>query len=483
MSKSFVLIVSISLILSGCKLSEKSALPPQTKMPSRFNEQTDSTEVNLIDWQQLFREEHLLTYIDEALKNNLDNKIAEQQIRQAQANVRVAKGLLLPSLNLATNIGQRKFGEYTMDGVGNFDTNLSDNVGDDKRIPVHLPDYYLGFQSSWEIDLWGKLRNDRKAAIAQFMASEKGQHLIKTQLVANVARNYFSLLALDQKLAIIRENIKLQQTAVELITVQKAAGRATELAVQQFRAQLFNTEALEALTLQEITRIENEFNLLLGRFPQKIMRGQPIMNQPLLSSFAMGLPSQLLLQRPDVRQAELELAASSFDVAAARAAFLPSLNLNAAWGFQSFRNELLFNTPTSVAYSLLGGLTTPLFQRNQIKAQLNRATATQLASFYNYQKQLINSYQEVSTQVSKLRNFEASYRLKEKEVVALIEGVSTANDLFVAGQASYLEVVTAQKSVLMAELEAIDLKYEQFQASIDLYKALGGGWKPTEGNN
>jgi NodT family efflux transporter outer membrane factor (OMF) lipoprotein len=363
-----------------------------------------------------------------------------------------------------------------MDGVGNFDTNFSNNITNDRRIPMNLPDYYVGFQSSWEADVWGKLRNRKKAASARFFASEKARHLIQTILVAEVARHYYSLVALDSKLSIIRENVKLQETAVILIDAQKAAGRATELAVKQFTAQLLNTQSLEALVRQEIISHENELNLLLGRYPQPIARGESILEQALPSSLQTGLPSQLLIQRPDVKLAEFQLLAARLDVSAARAAFLPSFNLTTGLGLQSFTTRVLFNVPTSTAYSVLGGLTAPLFNRNVIRAEYRRASATQLESFYAYQQSILKAYQEVATQLAKIDNLQKSYQFKSQEVTALVEGVAISKDLFVAGMASYLEVVMAQKSVLTAEFDAIDSKQLQFNATIDLYRALGGGW-------
>jgi outer membrane protein, multidrug efflux system len=470
-------IVSIAAFLSGCKLAEKVQEPELKKIPDRFQEtEGPSQNQSILPWREYFTDSSLVTYIDEALRSNLDLKIALQRVSVAGANVSMAKGALLPSLNAITSVGQQKFGEYTMDGVGNFDTNLSANVPEDRRIPVHMPDYYLGFQSSWEVDVWGKLRSRRKATSARFVASEKAQHLIQTMVVAEVARHYYSLLALDNKLVIIRENARLQETAVMLIKAQKAAGRATELAVKQFTAQLLNTQSLEALVLQEIVRHENELNLLMGRYPQPIARGVIILKQTLPQELQTGLPAQLLFQRPDIKQAEFQLMASRMDVNAARAAFLPSVNLTAGGGLQSFTTSVLFSTPTSAAYSILGGLVAPLFNRNVIRAEYRKASASQLESFYAYQQSIFNGYQEVSTQLNKIDNLNRSYQFKSQEVKTLAEGVATANDLFVAGLATYLEVVTAQKSVLAAELDAIDTKHQQFNGAIDLYKALGGGW-------
>ncbi len=476
-SYKIVVVSIVAIFLSGCKLAENVHEPYLAKMPEQFQTNSEPAQgQSLVTWRVYFKDSALVGYIDEALKSNLDFKIALQRVNMTRANVSMAKGALLPSLNAITSVGQQRFGEYTMDGVGNFDTNLSGNVPPDRRIPVNMPDYYLGFQSSWEVAAWGKLRNRKKATSARFFASEKAQHLIQTILVAEVARHYYNLLALDNKLLIIQENILLQQTAVTLIQAQKAAGRATELAVKQFVAQLLNTQSLEALARQEIIRHENELNLLLGRFPQRIARGESILKQTLPRELQTGIPSQLLVQRPDIRQAEFQLLASRLDVQAARAAFLPSINLTAGVGLQSFTTSVLFNPTTSGAYSILGGLTAPLFNRNMIRSEYRKASASQLESFYAYQLSILNAYQEVSTQLNKIDNLQRSFQFKAQEVTTLEEGVATSTDLFVAGLASYLEVVTAQKSVLVAELDAIDTKQEQFNATIDLYRALGGGW-------
>jgi outer membrane protein, multidrug efflux system len=472
-----VLVISIAVCLTGCKLAEKVPEPDLTKIPEQYTASVEpSTNNAMLAWREYFTDSLLTGYIDLLLKSNLDLKMALQRVNMAGANIAVSKGALLPTLSAVTSVGQQRFGEYTMDGVGNFDTNFSNNITKDRRIPINLPDYYVGFQSSWEADVWGKLRDRKKAASARFFASEKARHLIQTILVAEVARHYYSLVALDSKLTIIRENVKLQETAVILIDAQKAAGRATELAVKQFTAQLLNTQSLEALVQQEIISHENELNLLLGRYPQRIARGESILRQALPRSLQTGLPSQLLTQRPDVKLAEFQLLASRFDVSAARAAFLPSLNLTAGLGLQSFTTSVLFNVPTSSAYSILGGLTAPLFNRNMIRAEYRRASATQLEAFYAYQQSILTGYQEVTTQLNKIDNLQKSYQFKSREVKTLEEGVSISKDLFVAGLASYLEVVTAQKSVLAAEFDAIDSKQLQFNATIDLYRALGGGW-------
>ncbi|WP_316934376.1 TolC family protein [Hymenobacter sp. AT01-02] len=228
--------------------------------------------------------------------------------------------------------------------MGNFDTNLSQNIEGQRRIPTTLtPDYFLGLRASWELDLWGKLRSRRKAAYLRLLASVEGRNLVVTSLVAEVARGYYELLTLDNQLASLERNATLQQRGLDIMRVQKQAGRATELAVQQFAAQLLRTRSLGFEVRQRITETENQLNQLLGRYPRRIARGRALAQQELPTRLVAGLPSHLLLRRPDVRQAELELTAAHADVDAARAAFLPSLTLTPYLGFNAFRTAALLN--------------------------------------------------------------------------------------------------------------------------------------------
>lgn len=405
-----------------------------------------------------------------------------QRIEVIRANALISRAAFLPSLNAVAAAGVDKFGDYTMNGVGNYDTNLSEKISAAQRIPNPTPDYFLGFRSSWEIDLWGKLRNRRKAAYARLLAAEKGRQLIVTALVAQVARLYYELLALDGELEIVRKNIDLQRITVETITVQKMGGRATELAVQQSSAQLLRTQSLEAGIRQRIIATENQLNVLLGRFPQAITRGESLKKQYLPSQVKVGVPARWLRRRPDIEQAELELAAAKADVEAARAAFLPSLTITPYAGFNAFRAPLLFN-PGSLAYGALSGLSAPVFNRGILKNTYRQAAAGNIGAYYAYQRAVLIGYQEVVTNLRGLDNLEKVYSLRTQEVGVLNSAVTTANILFVTGYASYLEVVTAQGSVLEAELELINTRRSQFLSLIDLYRALGGGWAQPPQNN
>ena len=464
------------LLLTGCNLLKPVDHPAAVQAPPSYLVSTDSASVGTIRWRDFFSDPLLVNLLDTALQQNLDLRIALQRIEAARTEVWLRRAALFPAVEAEVSGGVRRYGDYTMDGVGNYDTNFSDRIDEDRRIPNPVPDYFVGLRSAWEVDLWGKLRNQREAAYARFLATEKGRQLVLTQLIAEVATRYYELLALDNELDILQKNIQLQQSAVETITIQKQGGRATELAVRQFRAQLLNTQGLEAQKTQEIIEIENQLNLLLGRFSQPIRRGAPIRQQVLPADVKAGIPSVSLRRRPDVQQAELELLATRSDLQAARVAFLPSLTITAHSGFNAFKSALLLS-PGSAAYGVLAGLSAPLINRRALKAGQRRAETTSQEALYNYNKTLLTGYQEVVTNLRKLENLGRADTLKEQEVEELQQAVAASNDLFIAGYATYLEVITAQKTVLEAELDLTRIQKEQFSALIALYRSLGGGWE------
>ncbi|GAA4417252.1 TolC family protein [Nibrella viscosa] len=464
------------LLLSSCQVYAPTQRPKAPAHPVSFIGSADSTSVGDLTWKAFFSDADLERLIDTALANNLDVRIATQRIEMARATFDVNRAALLPAVNAAGSAGVERFGKYTMNGVGNYDTNLSDNIGTDRRIPNPTPDFFLGLRSSWEIDIWGKLKNRRKAAFVRFLASEQGRHLVKTSLVAEVARLYYGLIALDSELNIIRQNIALQERAVQLVDVQKAAGRVTELAVQQFLAQLLGTRSLEIQVQQQIVETENQLNRLLGRYPQPIPRSKTINDQELPATVAAGIPAQMLRRRPDIRQAELELEAAHIDVEVARLQFLPSLTLTPYVGLNSFRATTLFD-PASLAAGVLGGLAAPVFNRRPLRANYNYSVAQSREALYRYQQRIQTGFSEVVTNLKGIDNYRQVADIQAKEVDALERAVSISNDLFRSGYASYLEVITAQRSVLNAELGFIRTRQAQYNSLIDLYRSLGGGWQ------
>ncbi|WP_461106525.1 TolC family protein [Spirosoma koreense] len=462
--------------MSSCQLPKPLLQPSVKPTPVTFAGQSDSTGLASQNWQDFFADPNLIQLIDTALAGNLDLRIATQRIESARAAFEYTRGFLAPQVNAVASAGVDRYGKYSMNGVGNFDTNLSENVRGNERIPNPTPDYFLGARSTWEVDIWGKLRNRKRASYIRLLASEKGRHAVITALVAEVARYYYTLLALDGEQEILQKNIDLQQNALGLVRIQKEAGRVTELAVQQFTAQLLNTRSRQGNVRQQVVEAENQLNRLLGRYPQPIVRGKSLQDRDLPGQVLTGLPAQMLIRRPDIRQAELDLQAANVDVDVARAEFLPSLNLSAYVGLNAFRTAVFVN-PASIAAGLLGGLSAPVINRRFIKGNYQQSVAQARESLYRYQQTILTGFSDVTTNLRGVENYRNVADLQAQEVDVLEKAVTTSNDLFSSGYASYLEVITAQRSVLEAELALINTKQQQFLSFTDLYRALGGGWQ------
>ncbi len=473
-----VCLLAIVGLLGGCKVKQE--IPqnrPMLATPQKFTQQSDSLQVGLPAARVFFKDSTLITLIDSAINNNFDLQMALQKIEMARAGVRFTQGLGKPDLAGNFVIGQRKFGRYTIDGVGNFDTNFSPDIDNRQRIPQPIvPDFFVGVQSSWEIDIWGKLKSQKASAAAKLLASESGKNLVVSELVAQIASAYYELLILDNELDFLEENIILQERAVELTRVLKQAGQANQLGVDLLNAQLLSSKAIKIDVKQEIIEAESKINFLVGRYPQPIARPKVIWANVIPPKLTSGVPSKLLENRPDIRQAEYELLSTNANLFTAKAAFYPSLNITGGVGFQAFK-ALLFLNPASFAMNTFGGLAAPLLNRRQIIADLMASKADQKMAYSNYQKTIVNSFTEVYNQLNLIQNTNDMYDLKVQEVDVLRQSINNSSELFRSGRATYLEVITAQKNALVSQIELINLKKRQYGAVIGLYKSLGGGWR------
>lgn len=480
----YIITVGIFFVVSlaslpACRISKPQELPVVETLPAKF-EGADSlaaTDSAQLVFTQLFNDPFLIALIDSAMKHNTDLQIALQRIISVEARLQSRKAALLPTVSVGVSGGAERYGEYTMNGVGNFDTNLSPNISKDQQIPLSpTTDLFVGVRSDWEIDIWGKLKSLQKAALAEVMATREARQVIITNLVAVLTSKYFQLLSLDAEVKIVNNNIRLQAEALEIVQAQKEGGRATELAVQQFAAQLMNTRAIAFSLFQERMQIQNEISTISGRYPGQLSRDTMMPGLPDDVRMMIGLPASLLANRPDIRQQEWKLKAAKENVNAARKAFLPSLVISPYIGLNAFTPGLLFRQGSGV-YGLLGGITAPVFQRKSLKAQYAISNSANQEAVYQYQQTLLDAYGEVVTNMQAVNNHRRYYQLKYQEVTKLKEAVVTARDLYLAGYASYLEIVTAQKNVLEAELELVRKKQEILTAMVNLYRALGGGWQ------
>ena len=259
--------------------------------------------------------------------------------------------------------------------------------------------------------------------------------------------------------------------------VQTCALPISELAVQKFQAEVLASRSMEFELLQKIKETENTINFLLGQYPQEIKRDSVVFDAGLPAIVQAGVPAQLLANRPDIKQAELELEAAKLDVKTARAEFYPSLDITAAVGFNAFKPNYLFKMPESLLYSLVGDVVAPLINRNALKAEYSSANARQIQALYNYERTILNAYLEVSSQLSKINNLEKSYDLRSQQVAALNRSIDVAGDLFKSARVDYFEVLMTQRDALESKLELIETKKAQLNAVVHVYRELGGGWK------
>ncbi|HEY8959715.1 TolC family protein [Chitinophaga sp.] len=466
-------LLSACLVIASCKVPAVMPTAGNT-VPTSFGNTGDSTNnISTIEWRKFFTDPNLVSLLDTAVKNNQELMVTLQEIEIARNDIRSRHAALLPVVTARAGAGVEKVGRYTSQGAGDASTEITPG----KEMPDPLGDYVIGVNANWEIDIWKKLHNAKKAAVARYLSSIEGKNFVLTNLVAEVANSYYELLALDNQLVIVKQNIDLQKSALEIVKIQKEATRATELAVQKFEAEVLNSQSLEFDIRQKIKETENRINFLLGRYPQEIPRDKGNFLDALPPQVNTGIPSQLMANRPDIKKAELDLAAAKLDIKVARAEFYPSFGISAGLGFQAFKPSYLFKMPESLLYSLAGDLAGPLINRNAIKAEFNSANARQLQAMYNYERTILNAYFEVSNQLSNISNLEQSYSLKSKQVDALTRSINISNDLFKSARADYFEVLMTQRDALEKKLELIETKKEQLNAVVNIYRDLGGGWK------
>ncbi|MBB4807830.1 NodT family efflux transporter outer membrane factor (OMF) lipoprotein [Chryseobacterium defluvii] len=477
-TKRIITAIALSLVLAGCKAPMATVIKDEVKenLPQNFNQQEQQeadTNSGTTPWRQFFTDPDLVNLIETALKNNQELLITLQEIEIAKSGVLYKNGKLNPAVAAKLGAGVSKAGRYTSEGAGDATTEIEPG----KEMPDPLGNFEGGLVADWEIDIWKKLRTEKESAIAHYLSTVEGKNFVLSNLVEEVAHNYYELLALDNQLDIIQQYIRLQERALEISRIQKQAAAATELAVKKFEAELAKSKASEYTLRQQITEKENQINALLGRYPQPVVRRKESFMSTVPQVVYTGIPSQLLANRPDIKQAEFELKTAKLDVEAARKEFYPSLEISAVLGLEAFKPSYLVKMPESVAYSLAGELAGPLINKSAIKANFQTADARQIQALYEYDKTILNAYLDVANLMSKVKNIDQYYQLKSQESQALEQSIDIANQLFRNSRADYLEVLLNQRDALDAKMELIEAKEKQLSTVVDIYKSLGGGWK------
>ncbi|MEZ6186845.1 MAG: efflux transporter outer membrane subunit [Planctomycetota bacterium] len=457
------------LPLAGCVPDlESPPREPDTTVPESFDGSAaeDVAEVASssadLRVQEFFSDPALTALIDGALKRNQELNIVSLEVLIAQNEVLEKEGEYYPKIDLRAGGGAFREPED--------ETQFEDESDDGE--------YLLGLFATWEIDVWGKLRNARAAAAKRYLASFEGRRFLITNLVAEVADSYYELLALDNQLDVLEQNIEIQQQALDVVRLQKQAGRVSELAVKRFEAEVLKNQSRRYMIRQQITETENRLNFLSGRFRQPILRDASTVLDPSPAEVEEGLPADLLGNRPDVREAELALEATKLDVEVAKARFYPSLEINAGVAVgAAFELAEVPSSPASLAYRLAAELVQPLWNRKGLTAQYFSANSKQMQAVWGYERTILRAFNEVANQLAMVENLRTSYDLRAQEVQRLTESITISSNLFTSARADYMEVLLTRRDALEAQMELIETRGKQMKAMVQLYRALGGGWK------
>ncbi|HMM01963.1 MULTISPECIES: efflux transporter outer membrane subunit [unclassified Dysgonomonas] len=456
--------VILSMGFTSCGvLNSNKYKSPEVDASGMFRDEnpTDTTTIANIPWREYFSDPVLQALIDEGLTNNYDLRLAYNRIQQAEAGLYIAKSAYFPTVALGAQV------THTQKSISNGKERVLGYNGGDQ--------WALGFVVQWEADIWGKLNSKTKAQYANLVSTHAYRNLIQTSLVANIATTYYSLLALDEQLKITLETIELLKESTATMQAMMQAGLLNRAGVKQSEALLYSTQVSVPDLQMQINQLENSLSLLLGRKPGSISR-TTIDNQSVPAELQVGIPAQMLAKRPDVLQAEMGFRYAFEMKNVAQRSLYPSLTLGSSSSVGFASNTLSqFFKPTNILANIVGGLTQPIFAGNQLRGQYKIAKAQQEEALLTFEQTVLTASQEVS---NIMFTYETSLRKNEdraKQVDALSLAVGDTQQLLKAGEANYTEVLQAEQSLLQAQLGQVSDKLEQLQASVNLYRALGGG--------
>jgi NodT family efflux transporter outer membrane factor (OMF) lipoprotein len=463
------------LVLPSCAIPNLRQAEPGPGLPAGFppggNGATSSENSSQLGIEEFFHDPTLTHLIDQALVGNRELKILDEEVQIASNDILARQGAYLPFLGFRGAAGLDKPSLFTPLGAAEKDLQFLPG----KFFPDPLPNFLLGLDFFWQLDIWRELRNARDAAAQRYLAASERRNYFVTRLVAEIAENYYGLMALDTRLVTLDKIIELQEQSLKIAIARKEAGRGTELAVQRFQAEVRKNQSEKLIVKQEIVEVENRINFLVNRFPQPVERISAGFFDLNIHTLSVGVPAQLLQNRPDIRQAERELVAAGLDVKVARARFFPRLDITGGVGYEAFNLKYLFWTPDALIGNIAGNLVAPLINKKAIQADYLSANARQLESVYSYQRVILNAFTEVINRVSMVENYSKSIEIKKQQLESLEASVDSASKLFQNARVEYVEVLLAQRDLMDARTVVIETKRQQLSAIVNAYQALGGG--------
>ena len=462
------------LVLPSCGIPLLRKAEPAPGLPDSISGSTSPDNSSQLTIEEFYKDPTLTCLIDLAIANNRELKSLNEEVQIASNEVLARSGAYLPFVSLGTGVGLDRPSRFTEVGTGLID----DPFLPGKFFSNPHGTYQGGLNLTWQLDIYRQLRNARDAAAQRYVVAGERRNYFVTQLAAEIAENYYRLMGLDKRIENLNLTIELQEQSRKTAIALKEGTRGTELGVLRFEAEVRRNQSEKLIVNQDIVTTENRINFLVNRYPQPVERNPANFFELDINRLSVGVPSQLLQNRPDIRQAERDLAAAGLDVQVARVNFYPQLVLNAGTGLESFNLRYLFE-PQAVVGNIAGGLVGPLVNRRAIRAQYMTANARQLQAIYNYQRVILEAFTQVTNRLSQVEKYTASIDLKKEQLQALESSVQVASRLFQNARTEYIDVLFAQRDLRDARVVLIDTKVEQLSAIVNTYQALGGGKNST----
>jgi NodT family efflux transporter outer membrane factor (OMF) lipoprotein len=457
----------IVVVAAACRAG-KDYQRPEIKMPDSFSSQSlsDTNSIANVSWKEFFTDTTLQGLLERGIQYNNDLLVAKNRIEVAQQYLKQAKLLWFPDINAAITGQYNRPSKNSLNGVS-INSFLKKS---------HLENYNASINLSWEIDVWGKIRRQKEAALANYLQSYEGSKAVQTQLISDIAQGYFNLLMLDRQLEIAKKNLALADTILNVTSLLKQSGEVTALAVQQADAQRQTTALLVPQIEQDIVLQQNALQVLTGQFPGQVTRSAALTDIQFKDELPTGLPAALLSRRPDVRAAELSLVAANAQVGISKAQMYPGLNITAGGGVESFQFKNWFDIPNSLFAIAGGAITQPVFNRRRLKTDYEVAKLEREQEVARFKQSVLVATSEVENSLVNIEKLKEQYRIADSRADTLGKAVFNARLLFNSALANYLEVITAQGNALQAELELAVIQRSRLAAVVDLYRSLGGGW-------
>ena len=465
MKKNIIIcIAALSLtLLSSCTVSKVDVPIPTHAFPDQYRIDylmTDSQNIGELDWRSFFQEQELIQLIDSALLRNSDVLTALQNIEISKLQLQKAQWRNVPQLQLEMNASTDYLSRYNLQNIQN---------------KKHLEDFQIDLGMAWEPDVWGRFKNEKKSALANYLLSGETKKAIQTALIAQIAQSYYNLIILDNQMLLAQKNSAISDHTSSTIRLQFQAGRASSLAVEQSEVQELHAEKLIPDLQLKILLQENVLSVLTGTFPNPQQRQQSLAKIGMIQNIQTGIPAALLSQRPDVKSAELDLMIANAEVGIAQSAFYPSLTLRANGGIHAFKMSDWFNVPASLFGILAGGISQPILKHRTIKTNYQISLANREKIVINFRAVVLKAVSEVSNALAQIEKQNEKQDVLVKQRHVLENNIGKARMLFDSGQANYLEILSAQNNLLNCDMDYNDSKRDELFARIELYRALGGG--------